>query len=215
MELLKISLARIYWAIFFIFVFLLTSHAIAQNKVVVIPLFGDEQQTLSTPAPVEKTGQTTSYATGDDGDLQKGVAWPNPRFTDNKDGTVTDNLTGLIWLKNASCFGAKPWATALSDCNGLANGQCGLTDGSVAGDWRLPNVRELHSLIDYSQEDPAITSGHPFTNVWYGEPSSLYWSSSTDAGEAGTAWGVYLGGGGVDDPGKTDSGHVWPVRSGN
>ena len=57
------------------------------------------------PAPVHKTGQTTSYATGDDGDLEKGVAWPNPRFTDNSDGTVTDNLTGLIWLKNANCFG--------------------------------------------------------------------------------------------------------------
>ena len=52
--------------------------------------------------PVEKTGQTTSYATGDDGDLEKGLAWPNPRFTDNEDGTVTDNLTGLIWLKNAN-----------------------------------------------------------------------------------------------------------------
>ena len=38
---------------------------------------------------------------------QKGVAWPNPRFTDNGNGTVTDNLTGLIWLKNANCFGTK------------------------------------------------------------------------------------------------------------
>jgi len=47
-------------------------------------------------APVAKTGQTTSYSTGDDGDLEKDVAWPNPRFTNNSDGTVTDNLTGLI-----------------------------------------------------------------------------------------------------------------------
>ena len=58
------------------------------------------------PAMVPKTGQTTGYATGDDGALQKGVAWPNPRFTDNGDGTVTDNLTGLIWLKNANCANA-------------------------------------------------------------------------------------------------------------
>ena len=57
------------------------------------------------PAMLPKTGQTTSYAAGDDGALQKGVAWPNPRFTDNGNGTVTDNLTGLIWLKNANCFG--------------------------------------------------------------------------------------------------------------
>jgi hypothetical protein len=197
------------------FVILLTLHATAQNKVVVIPLFGDEQQALSNPAPVEKTGQTTSYATGDDGDLEKGVTWPSPRFTDKGDGTVKDNLTGLVWLKDANCFGQRNWAMALTDCNTLNSGECGLSDGSAEGDWRLPNVRELHSLIDYSQEDPAMTSGHPFTNVWYGEPSSLYWSSTTDAGEAGTAWGVTMGGGGVDDPGKTDSGHVWPVRSGN
>ncbi|MCW9078616.1 MAG: hypothetical protein OQK74_05525, partial [Gammaproteobacteria bacterium] len=45
------------------------------------------------PAPVAKTGQTSSWAPGDDGDLEKGVAWPSPRFTDNLDGTVTDNLT--------------------------------------------------------------------------------------------------------------------------
>ena len=79
---------------------------------------------------------------------EKGVAWPNPRFTDNGNGTVTDNLTGLIWLKNANCFGAKDWAMALSDANTLNNGECGLTDGSVEGDWRLPNVREMQSLID-------------------------------------------------------------------
>ncbi len=56
-------------------------------------------------APVPKTGQTTPYGAGDDGALQKGVAWPTPRFTDSENGTVTDNLTGLIWLKNANAFG--------------------------------------------------------------------------------------------------------------
>jgi len=71
-------------------------------------------------ASVPKTGQTTSYATGDDGDLEKGVAWPSPRFTDNSDGTVTDNLTGLIWLKNANCPNAtRDWTTALSDVTQL------------------------------------------------------------------------------------------------
>ena len=50
------------------------------------------------------------------------MAWPNPRFTDNSDGTVTDNLTGLIWLKDANCFGDRTWISALSDANGLASG---------------------------------------------------------------------------------------------
>jgi hypothetical protein len=64
---------------------------------------------------VRKTGQTGCWdssgaviacaGTGQDGELQKGAALPSPRFTDNGDGTVTDNLTGLIWLKNADCWG--------------------------------------------------------------------------------------------------------------
>ena len=55
-------------------------------------------------APVPKTGQTSSTPPVDDGGLQKGVAWPTPRFTNNNNGTVTDNLTGLIWMQNASAF---------------------------------------------------------------------------------------------------------------
>ncbi len=51
------------------------------------------------PAPPARTGQTTSYAERDDGDLERGVAWPNPRFTDNGNGTVTDHLTffQMLW----------------------------------------------------------------------------------------------------------------------
>jgi hypothetical protein len=48
-----------------------------------------------------ETGQTTSYATGDDGDLEMGVAWPSPRFTVSGD-CVTDNLTGLMWTARNS-----------------------------------------------------------------------------------------------------------------
>ncbi len=67
-------------------------------------------------APVEDTGQQTCYdptgttmdtvacaGTGQDGELQRGVTWPTPGFTDNEDGTMTDNLTGLIWLQDANC----------------------------------------------------------------------------------------------------------------
>lgn len=93
--------------------------------------------TTPAPFPVAKTGQTTSYASGDDGALQKGAAWPSPRFTDNSNGTVTDNLTGLVWLKNASCSGGMTWAAAMGWATALESGpfswSCGLTDGSVAG----------------------------------------------------------------------------------
>ena len=87
-------------------------------------------------AKVEKTGQIISYSAtgGEDGDLKKGVKWPKPRFVDNGNGTVTDRLTKLIWLKNANAFGIRTWEQALSDANTLASGSAGLTDGSVAGD---------------------------------------------------------------------------------
>ena len=153
------------------------------------------------PALVPKTGQTTSYATGDDGELKKGVTWPNPRFTDNGDGTVTDNLTGLIWLKNANCFGQISWDQALSNCNGLASGSCGLTDGSSAGDWRLPNRRELFSLVDDERYDPALPSGHPFINVRY----SIYWSSTTNASDPFYAWLVIMSDGDVSRSDKFGS----------
>jgi len=58
----------------------------------------------SDPAAVSETGQTASYYSGDDGEIQAGVAWPSPRFTDHGD-TVTDELTGLIWLKDTNCYG--------------------------------------------------------------------------------------------------------------
>lgn len=161
------------------------------------------------PALVAKTGQTASHAEGDDGDLEKGEAWPSPRFTDNSDGTVTDNLTGLIWLKDANAFGMRNWATALADCATLNSGEAGLTDGSAEGDWRLPNVRELQSLIDYGRHAPALSSGHPFT----GTQPETYWTSSTYASSnTNHAWHVYLDHGHVNPDEKTYPSHVWPVR---
>jgi hypothetical protein len=161
-------------------------------------------------APVPKTGQTTSYGTRDDGALQKGVAWPTPRFTDNSNGTVTDNLTGLIWMKNANAFDQRTWADALSDANGLKSGDAGLTDGSQAGDWRLPNIRELESLIDNGRYDPALPAGHPFTNV---QPF-IYWSSTTNEHITTYAWGVDIRSTQEDDYGKSFDYYVWCVRGG-
>ena len=162
-------------------------------------------------ASVEKTGQTTSYATGDDGDLQKGVAWPNPRFTDNGDGTVTDNLTGLIWLMDADCGGTMTWNQALSYCNNLASGSCSLADGSVAGNWRLPNVKELRSLIDFGQSGPALPSDHPFLGI---QPDP-YWSSTTNVGYTINAWTMVMNSANGTSRIKTSARYVWPVRSDN
>lgn len=147
------------------------------------------------PAPAAKTGQTVSIAPGDDGALQKGVAWPNPRFTDHNNGTVTDNLTGLIWLKDANCLqGIIGWFTAVSDARNLASGACGLSDGSRAGDWRLPNRNELASLLDLNKRNPALPSRHPFTSF----QADKYWTS-TNFGPTnlGTVWLVDFSDGSV------------------
>jgi hypothetical protein len=169
-------------------------------------------------APVPKTGLTGTFGTRDDGDLEKGVAWPTPRFIDNKNGTVTDKLTRLIWTKNACAFGQKTWADALSAANSLASGTiAGLTDGSKAGDWRLPNVRELQTLVDYGRSYPAFPApaDFPFT----GAQSDRYWSSSSrgmnDPPSAVQAWHVYFGDGSVNsNTGKGNLYYMWCVRGG-
>jgi hypothetical protein len=108
--------------------------------------------TYAGSAAVPKTGQTTSYRTGDDGNLQKGVASPVPRFTDHGNGTVTDNLTGLMWVQAPHAvtgnLGTKSWINAIDFCKAL----------SYAGysDWRLPHLRELQSLIDYQRFLPPL-----------------------------------------------------------
>lgn len=168
---------------------------------------------------VPKTGQTVCYDaagnprdcddTGEDGEYQRGVTSPNPRFTDHGDGTVTDNLTGLIWLKNADCFGTRKWDDALSDCYGLANGSCGLNDGSVAGDWGLPNIKELQSLVDFSNYSYPLPSGHPFTNVH----TFLYWSSTTYAIYTYDAWKMSMTDGDISYSRKSVYDYyVWCVR---
>jgi hypothetical protein len=171
------------------------------------------------PAPVAKTGQTgcwgnpTGYpsidcaGSGQDGEYQKGVA-ANPRFTEAGDGTVKDNLTGLVWLQNANCFGASTWFDALESANSLASGACGLTDGSAPGKWRLPNIKELQSIVDYGQSAPALPLGHPFDNVL----KLPYWSSSTLQNYPASALLVHLFFGNVFYDDKPNTGFVWPVR---
>jgi hypothetical protein len=138
---------------------------------------------------------------------------------------VTDNLTGLIWLKNANCDGQKEGEDALIFCNGIENDRCGLTDGSSAGDWRLPNVKELQSLIDYGFFDPALpdtagtgqwTDGDPFTGVQTGPTTGYYWTSTTPGYDSFSYYFVDVTRGRVNDAVTyQNTYYVWPVRGGN
>jgi hypothetical protein len=164
-------------------------------------------------APVVKTGQTISYRTGDDGDLQKGVPSPDPRFTDNGDGTVTDNLTGLMWAKDINASGAMNWEAAIDYANNLSLGGEGCGSSNTYTDWRLPNRRELESLLDMGNS-PAFPSGHPFIfpNYYW---DKYIWSSNTNSNGTGDhGWCLqYVGYWCTHE--KTHTYAAWPVRSDN
>jgi Protein of unknown function (DUF1566) len=180
-------------------------------------------------AGVPKTGSEISNTPGEDGDLQMGVELPNPRFTSNLDGTVTDNLTGLIWLQNASCPEAWAiWPTAMSyvtqlNTNGTMNGNhCGdfSNSGSHQTDWRLPNIRELQSLVHFGFFDPVVpntagTSKYSWGDPFYFLQSSYYWSSTTFSANTLIAFQIFMQNGLTHFTNKTNSlGYVWPVRAG-
>lgn len=121
-------------------------------------------------------------------------------YTDNRDGTVSDNRTGLMWQKTEG-LSAATWEEALAYANALV----------LAGhnDWRLPNIKELHSLeTDYAVMPSIDTAYFPDT------PAALYWSSTTLAGHTQQAWTVQFRYGVVSYNPKTDKLHVRAVRSG-
>jgi len=139
------------------------------------------------------------------------------RFADNGNGTVTDTSTGLIWLKNSNPCGFKNWNDAMAYCANLASGQAGLTDGSVAGQWRLPTKEELEGIgtnppVTWDSGFPSVTwtmPGAPFTNV----QTNQYWSSTEYAGDTTHAWLVIMYNGYVFHNPKPTGFYVWPVRN--
>jgi hypothetical protein len=171
------------------------------------------------PVNLGKTGQKNSWHPGDDGALRTGVAWPSPRFTDHEDGTVTDNLTGLMWLKDADCFGMLNWPTALQTVNqfNLDPTSFGCHELTATyGDWRLPNRKEYPSLIDHSVYPYGFVGrlplDHPFENL----SGYNYWTSTTVEATTGanksSAYSFNLGQAIVSSNKWTYYHSVWPVR---
>jgi hypothetical protein len=121
------------------------------------------------------------------------------RFKDNKDETVTDITTGLMWQKEMD-GNPMNWEAAISYCKNLSLGGY--------NDWRLPTIQELHSIVDYSRYSPAID-----IEVFPDTLSSDYWSSTTDADSSGYAWRVGFDGGFVGCVYKSASYYVRAVRT--
>jgi len=185
-----------------------TNIGTTNDAISVLSIFGKLNLVIANQnlaySPVPKTGQLSTYGADDDGALRKGLAWPTTRFTVQANtNCVTDNLTGLIWARNANQFGKVTWSNALSSCNNLDYG--GQTD------WRLPNWQELHSLIDAGNYNPALPTGHPFNAV---QIDVYYWSSTSRAYFTGYAWDVTLGDGDVNGSTKVTTYYAWPVRGG-
>lgn len=135
----------------------------------------------------------------------------DPRFIDYSNGTIKDNNTGLVWLKNAECFGQLNLLGATDAANNLSSGSCGLSDGSTAGQWRVPSLVEMQSLIDSQNTMPALPAGHPFIRVVIALAS--YWTSTLNG--VSKAWAVDMYDGTFWTVDKTQQYSVFllPVRS--
>jgi hypothetical protein len=155
-----------------------------------------------------RTGQHTCFTvsgdptdcggTRQDGELQTGAAWPEPRFEGHELG-VLDRLTGLVWARKADLTGLCDWQDALDSVAAL--------NRTARVTWRLPDINELESLVDASRSDPALPGGHPFE-----QPGEAYWSSTTSFFETDWAYCLYLhkGAVGVGYKGKAVF-QSWPV----
>lgn len=138
---------------------------------------------------------------------------PASRFIDNGNGTVTDQASGLQWKR---CAEGQTWSGGT--CTGTVtthNWQQALQladAASYAGhsDWRLPNIKEISSIVERACYSPAIDQ-----SVFPATPTNQYfWSASPYAGNSGDAWSVYFYDGAVAYITKTDKRHVRLVRGG-
>ena len=179
---------------------------------------GSGSGSAGIPAPsagliaLPETGQTTCIdATGaaiacantrQDGDRRAGVAWPNPRFTvDGTGNCITDNLTGLMWARQDGGF--RTWQLGLDFANSLD--LCGFTD------WRMPNRKELLSLVNYGAGNIGVEL---LNNGFTFQMESNLWSSSSVAGSAAEAWTLIVLPGVLSQGPKSGGNHVLPVRAG-
>jgi len=214
------------------------------------------------------TGQTTSYGTGDDGDVEAGAPLA---YTDNGDGTVTDTNTGLMWEKKVgltgvanTCFNetgqcANPhhadnrysWTAGTTAFDGKIvtvyleqlNNRCSVdptvpctTNTDCAGvtgpcgfagyrDWRIPNAKEMTSILDFGRDAPCVdpvfngaSCGAGCLDVTDPDCSctflSVYWTSTNTNDDPTSAWNTNFTRGGRGDDPKTFADFARAVRGG-
>jgi hypothetical protein len=125
------------------------------------------------------------------------------RFLEQNE-VVLDTHTGLIWTKNASLSDfPMTWNEAFAFIKALNHSE-------LYGyrNWKLPNRKELFSLMSHETINPSLPSAHPFINIFTG----YYWTSTSCARLPNQAWYIHLGGARVFQGMKCNSYMVWPVR---
>ena len=143
------------------------------------------------------------------------LAAPDSRFQDNGDGTVSDLQTSLMWQQCSIGQSGVDCATGSETYFtwdlALQQGEALNSSGGFAGytDWRLPNIKELRSLVEYACNAPSINISF-FPNT----PGLIYWSSSPYAPYSDYVWIVYFNDGTSDNYRRNTSHSVRLVRSG-
>jgi hypothetical protein len=156
-------------------------------------------------------GAGGSGGTGGTGGTSDSSGTPSNAYKINGDGTVTDETTGLMWMRCAAGLSgddcsegsasAYTWQGAIDYCDSLAS--------AGHDDWRLPDIHELVSIVDFTKYDPAID-----TIAFSATPPDHYWSSSSSANNVSNAWNVYFYFGYVSYGDKSGAYYVRCVRGG-
>lgn len=125
------------------------------------------------------------------------------RFIEQNE-VVLDTQTGLIWTKNASISDfSMTWNETLTFIRELNH-----SERYGYSDWKLPNRKELFSLMSHETINPSLPTPHPFINIFTG----YYWTSTSCARLPNQAWYIHLGGARAFKGMKYHSYMVWPVR---
>jgi hypothetical protein len=136
---------------------------------------------------------------------ERGTETLTNRFIDKGDGTIYDSVTNLTWLKTGTCFSQQNWDNAIAKSSTLASGQCGLSDGSKAGDWHLPTIDEFRTFFDAEQNQRSLNAVG-FSSVQL----NYYWSSSSK--DINYKWAGTVNGFNVHEYTTINNLYVWPVR---
>ncbi len=177
------------------------------------------------------SGQTNCYdsagsqiacaGTGHDGDVQAGATLA---YVDNGNGTITDANTGLMWAKKSDDGSIHDQDTLYTWGSSFIGYVAALNGANFAGhnDWRMPNVKELQSIVNYGNNIPAVslafnsgcTPGCTVLNCSCTTNSNSYWSATTYVAGA-SAWTVNFKYGYIDAGSKANGYYVRAVRGGS